>query len=167
MYKRKKVLAGRGKETCFLWGARQTGKSTLIKELFPDSPRYDLLLSDEYGRLRTRPALLREELLAEPPGNVPVVIDEIQKIPELLDEVQWLIVNRHVQFILYGSSARKVKRSGANLLGRRALRYELAPLAYPEIPDFDLLRALNQGLLPRHYSAEKPLGSWRRMSAIT
>lgn len=158
MYKRKQVLAGRGKESCFLWGARQTGKSTLLKELFPDSPRYDLLLSDEYGRLRARPARLREELLAEPPGGTPVVIDEVQKIPELLDEAQWLIVNRRVQFILCGSSARKLKRSGANLLGGRALRFELAPLVYPEIPDFDLWRALNNGLLPRHYSAENPLG---------
>lgn len=158
MYKRKQVLAGRGEESCFLWGARQTGKSTLLKELFPDSPRYDLLLSVEYGRLRARPARLREELLAEPPGDTPVVIDEVQKIPELLDEVQWLIVNRRVQFILCGSSARKLKRSGANLLGGRALRFELAPLVYPEIPDFDLRRALNNGLLPRHYSAEKPLG---------
>ena len=158
MYKRKQVLSGRGKESCFLWGARQTGKSTLLKELFPDSPRYDLLLSDEYGRLRRSPALLREELLAEPPGDLPVVIDEVQKIPELLDEVQWLIVNHRMQFILCGSSARKLKRSGANLLGGRALRFELAPLVSAEIPDFDLLRALNKGLLPRHYSAEKSLG---------
>lgn len=55
MYKRKQMLAGRGNDSCFLWGARQTGKSTLLKELFPNSPRYDLLLSDEYGRLRTGP----------------------------------------------------------------------------------------------------------------
>src|SRR3972149_48274 len=116
MFKRLQTFQGRKNESAFLWGARQTGKSTLLKELFPDSPRYDLLLSDEYRRLRTRPALLREELLAEPPGNIPVVIDEVQKIPELLDEVQWLIVNHRMQFILCGSSARKLKRSGANLL---------------------------------------------------
>ena len=158
MYKRKQLLADRGAESCFLWGARQTGKSTLLKELFPESPRYDLLLSDEYGRLRTRPSRLREELLAEPPGSRPVVIDEVQKIPELLDEVHWLIVNQHVQFILCGSSARKLKRSGANLLGGRALRCELFPLVYPEIPDFNLLRALNNGLLPRHYQAANPHG---------
>ena len=158
MYKRKQGFAGRGRESCFLWGARQTGKSTLLKDLFPDSPRYDLLLSDEYGRLRTRPSLLREELLASPPGGKPVVIDEVQKIPELLDEVQWLIVNSRLQFILCGSSARKLKRSGANLLGGRALRYALFPLVYPEIPGFDLLRALNHGLLPRHYLADKVQG---------
>ncbi len=158
MYKRNQVLADRRQESCFLWGARQTGKSTLLKELFPGSPRYDLLLSDEYRRLRTRPSLLREELLAAPPGSLPVVIDEVQKIPELLDEVQWLIVNRRARFILCGSSARKLKRNGANLLGGRALRFELFPLTYPEIPDFDLSRALNNGLLPRHYQADHPRG---------
>ena len=158
MYKRKQVFLGRGHESCFLWGARQAGKSTLLKSLFPDSPRYDLLLSDEYRRLSTRPALLREELLARPPGARPVVIDEVQKIPGLLDEVQWLAVNHRVQFILCGSSARKLKRGGANLLGGRALRYELFPLVHPEIPEFDLLRALNNGLIPRHYQAEHPRG---------
>ena len=158
MYNRKQLLVGRGRESCFLWGARQTGKSTLLGQLFPNSPRYDLLLSDEYRRLQTHPSLLREELLAEPPGNKPIVIDEVQKVPELLDEIQWLIVNRHVHFILCGSSARKLKRGGANLLGGRALRYELFPLVYPEIPKFDLLRALNNGLLPRHYQADQPQG---------
>ena len=98
--------------------------------------------------------MLREELLANPPGNLPVVIDEVQKIPALLDEVQWLIVNKRIQFILCGSSARKLKRGGGNLLGGRALRFELFPLVYPEIPDFELSRALNNGLLPRHYPAE-------------
>lgn len=133
----------------------------MLQGLFPDSPRYDLLLSDEFGRLASRPSLLREELLASPPGKQPVVIDEVQKIPELLDEVQWLIVNKHIQFILCGSSARKLKRGGANLLGGRALRFELFPLVYPEIPDFDLLRALNNGLLARHYPAANPVDLMR------
>jgi len=156
MYQRLQKLAGLGKESCFLWGPRQTGKSTLLQYLFPDSPRYDLLLSDEFVRLISNPALMREELLAKPPGNKPVIIDEVQKIPTLLDEVQWLIVNRGIQFILCGSSARKLKRSGANLLGGRALHYELFPLVSKEIPNFNLLRALNHGLLPRHYLAENP-----------
>lgn len=155
MYNREQQLVGRGKNSCFLWGPRQTGKSTLLAELFPNSLRYDLLLSAEYARLRTRPSLLREELLADQ-GRAAVVIDEVQKIPELLDEIQWLIVNRGVQFVLCGSSARKLKRSGTNLLGGRALRYELFPLVSAEIPDFDLMRALNHGLLPRHYEAEEP-----------
>lgn len=89
-------------------------------------------------------------------GKAPVIIDEVQKIPQLLNEIQWLIVNKKIQFILSGSSARKLKRGGGNLLGGRALRYELFPLVSREIPNFDLLRALNHGLLPRHYQAEHP-----------
>lgn len=156
MYTRKQLLNDRGDESCFLWGARQTGKSTLLKKLFPDSPKYDLLLSSEFGRLSANPSLMLQEILAAPPGNQPVIIDEVQKIPALLDDVQWLIVNHNIQFILCGSSARKLKRSRANLLGGRALRFELFPLVYPEIPDFDLLRALNHGLIPRHYISEHP-----------
>jgi predicted AAA+ superfamily ATPase len=156
MFKRKQRLALRGEESCFLWGARQTGKSTLLKELFPNSPRYDLLLSSEFGRLQLNPSLMLQEILAEPPQNVPVIIDEVQKIPQLLDDVHWLIVNKNIQFILCGSSARKLKREGANLLGGRALRFELFPLVYPEIPDFDLLRALKSGLIPRHYLSNRP-----------
>lgn len=146
------MLINRGNESCFLWGARQTGKSTLLKNLFPVSPFYDLLLSDQYGRLQMQPSLLRQELLAAPP-KAPVIIDEVQKIPALLDEIQWLIVNHKIQFILCGSSARKLKRGGGNLLGGRALRYELFPLTFAEIPDFNLLKALNNGLLPAHYLA--------------
>lgn len=158
MFKREQHFANRGQESCFLWGARQTGKSTLLKQLFPNSPKYDLLLSSEFGRLQTNPSLMLQELLADPPRDRPVIIDEIQKFPQLLDDVQWLIVNHNMQFILCGSSARKLKRSSANLLGGRALRFELFPLVYPEIPDFDLLRALNHGLLPRHYLSERPHG---------
>jgi len=154
MYKRIQSLKHIGRESCFLWGPRQTGKSTLLKQLFHDSPTYDLLLSNEFVRLSTRPSLLREEVLAQPLSEKPVIIDEVQKIPALLDEVHWLITNHKRQFILCGSSARKLKRSGANLLGGRALRYELFPLVCNEIPDFDLLKALNQGLLPRHYLAQ-------------
>lgn len=156
MYKRLQILQGMGEDSCFLWGPRQTGKSTLLEALFPDSPRYDLLKSDEFARLTTSPASLREELLLNPPGKRPVIIDEAQKIPALLDEAQWLMVNKNIQFILCGSSARKLKRGGANLLGGRALRYELHPLVYKEIPDFSLLHALNHGLLPRHYLAHNP-----------
>jgi len=147
---------GKG-ESAFLWGARQTGKSTLLKALFPKALYYDLLLSDEYARLSARPALLREEILARSgPGPHPVVIDEVQKCPPLLDEVQWLMVNKGVSFVLSGSSARKLKRQGGNLLGGRAMRYELFPLVSAEIPKFDLLKVLNRGLLPRHYTTPEP-----------
>lgn len=155
MYKRLQKFQGLGSESCFLWGPRQSGKSTLLKTFFPNSPYYDLLLSDEFERLNRKPALLREELLANHPV-VPVIIDEVQKIPQLLDEIQWLIVNKKIQFILCGSSARKLKRGSGNLLGGRALRYELFPLVSPEIPEFNLTRALNHGCLPRHYQAARP-----------
>lgn len=156
MFKRLQNFKGLGKESCFLWGPRQTGKSTLLKKLFPNSPYYDLLLADEFQKLIRNPSLLREELLAINLKNIPVIIDEVQKVPALLDEIQWLIVNKKISFILCGSSARKLKRSGANLLGGRALRYELFPLVSAEIPNFNLIHALNNGLLPRHYLADNP-----------
>jgi predicted AAA+ superfamily ATPase len=160
MYKRILNLPLSETETCFLWGPRQTGKSTLLKTLFPDARRYDLLLSNEYHRLLTNPGLIREECQAESKASkrkkLPVIIDKVQKIPALLDEVHWLIENADMRFILCGSSARKVKRGQANLLGGRAVRYELHPFVYPEIPDFSLSKALNGGLLPRHYLSPHP-----------
>ena len=155
MYIRKQIFQDSGNESIFLWGARQTGKSTLLKALFPKSLYFDLLLSDVFERLQRNPSLLRETIIGTDPSG-PVIIDEIQRIPTLLNEVHWLITNKNVQFILSGSSSRKILRSGANLLGGRALRYELYPLVYKEIPDFDLIRALNHGLLPRHYLSKNP-----------
>lgn len=156
-FRRLQTLAGRGSRPCFLWGPRQTGKSTLLKELFPTVRIYDLLLSEEFERLVRKPSILREEVLASPAHHrFPVVIDEVQKIPSLLDEIHWLIRERSVPFILCGSSPRKLIRGGAGLLGGRALRYELHPLVYPEIPGFDLVRALNHGLLAPHYVSDDP-----------
>ncbi len=155
MYIRKQIFIDSGNESLFLWGARQTGKSTLLKALYPDSLWFDLLLSDVFERLQRNPSQLREIVIASQ-ANEPIVIDEVQKIPALLNEVHWLIENQHSQFILSGSSPRKIIRSEANLLGGRALRYKLFPLVSDEIPDFDLMRALNHGLLPRHYLAENP-----------
>ena len=155
MIKRQQLFKGSDKESLFLWGARQTGKSTLLKTLYPDSLWFDLLKTDVFARLQRNPSQLREIIIASQP-SAPVVVDEIQKIPALLDEVHWLIENKHIQFILSGSSPRKIIRSQANLLGGRALRYELFPLVSHEIPGFSLLRALNHGLLPRHYLSENP-----------
>jgi uncharacterized protein len=155
MFIRKQVFKGSEKESLFLWGARQTGKSTLLKELYPDSVWFDLLLTDVFEQLQKKPSQLREIVLTTKPGTL-VIIDEIQKIPSLLNEVHWLIVNHHARFILSGSSPRKIIRSDSNLLGGRALRYELFPLVTVEIPDFILLKALNNGLLPRHYLADNP-----------
>ncbi len=156
MYKR--IIQFPLKTSCFLWGPRQTGKSTLLRERFPASKRYDLLLSDEFRRLLHQPSLLREECLAlqkrgEFKGQ-PVIVDEVQKIPDLLDEIHWLMENKGLRFLLSGSSARKLKRGQGNLLGGRAVRLELHPLVFPEIPDFSLLQALNHGLLPPHYGNE-------------
>jgi predicted AAA+ superfamily ATPase len=160
MYKRKQNLALSSQETCFLWGPRQTGKSTLLKTLFPKAMRYDLLLSTEYQRLLQEPKLIREHCQgAGLHGNIqhePIIIDEIQKVPTLLDEVHWLMENKKLRFILCGSSPRKLKRGHANLLGGRAIRYEMFPLVFPEIPDFSLTRALNAGLIPRHYESQRP-----------
>jgi predicted AAA+ superfamily ATPase len=150
MFYRKQSFEGIGTESAFLWGARQTGKSTLLQSLYPGSPYFDLMLSNEYDRFLRNPGLLREILQAVDSSPI-VIVDEIQRIPALLNEIHWLIVNRNIQFILSGSSPRNILRKGGNLLGGRALRYELYPLISREIPDFDLVRALNNGLLPRHY----------------
>lgn len=155
MYNRKQVFIGSEQESIFFWGARQTGKSTLLKTLFPNALWFDLLLSDEYERLSKKPELLREIILANRNVSL-VIIDEIQRLPDLLNEVHWLISNHKVRFILSGSSPRKILRGGFNLLGGRALRYELYPLISVEIPYFDLIRALNHGLLPRHYDSANP-----------
>jgi predicted AAA+ superfamily ATPase len=136
----------------FLWGPRQTGKSSLLCATYPDAPRIDLLSSREFVRFSRDPGLLREEVEAS--GASFVVVDEVQKVPALLDEVHWLIENRGSVFALCGSSARKVRRGQANLLGGRALRYELHGLVSAEVGRaFDLVHAVNLGYLPRHYLA--------------
>jgi predicted AAA+ superfamily ATPase len=158
MFKRALALPSPGSETFFLWGPRQTGKSTLMREEYGDGRWVDLLKADEFRRYVARPELLRQELAADAPGpGCQIVIDEIQKVPALLDEVHWLIENRGNQFALCGSSARKVKRGAANLLGGRAIRYELHGLSAHELGrDFDLDRMLNHGYLPRIYQAGRP-----------
>ena len=151
---RKQNFKDSDKQSVFFWGPRQTGKSTLLKTLFPNALWFDLLMSEVYKRLLVNPEYLRQVVLGYE-GSV-VVIDEIQRIPNLLNEIHWLIENTKTQFVLTGSSPRKIIRSGENLLGGRALRYELFPLVSDEIPDFDLIRALNHGMLPKHYLANSP-----------
>ena len=160
MFERNLVLPKPGRESFFLWGPRQTGKSTLLRKKYPDGRWLDLLKSEEFRRYVARPELLRQELEAEGPRpGRQIVIDEIQKVPALLDEVHWLIENRGIHFALCGSSARKVKRGAANLLGGRANRYELHGLTARELgPEFDLDRMLNHGYLPRIYQASRPRG---------
>lgn len=157
MYKRSIDLP-KTKTTFFLWGPRQVGKSSLIHSQFPDDLLLDLLKTDVFMKYQRAPYLLREELeftLKRRKAPLRVIIDEVQKVPLLLDEVHWLIENRPCSFVLCGASARKLKRGHGNLLGGRALRYELHPLCSAELgDDFDLSKAINRGLLPRYYVDE-------------
>lgn len=141
------------KQSAFLWGARKTGKSTYLKENFPDSLVYDFLKTDLFLEISKEPSRLREKLLAQDSRTLkkPIILDEVQKIPRVLDEVHWLIENKGLRFVLCGSSARKLRRGHVNLLGGRAWRYELFPLVSREIGNVNLLRALNHGLIPVHY----------------
>jgi predicted AAA+ superfamily ATPase len=139
----------------FLWGPRKTGKSYLLRSRYPTTPIVDLLRTDELADYMARPALLRERYEAGTFGSSQqIIIDEVQKVPQLLDEVHWLIENRGVQFILTGSSARKLKRGKANLLGGRAWRRELHPLTIHELSQstnhLQLETIFSSGLLPSH-----------------
>ncbi len=141
------------KNSFFLFGPRSIGKSFLIAEELPEVLTFDLLDDDIFERLQRRPKQLAEEI---PAGCKFVVIDEIQKLPKLLDEVHRLIESRNLNFLLTGSSARKLKRSGANMLGGRAWEAHLMPLTMHEIDDFDLLKYFNRGGIPRIYQSNNP-----------
>lgn len=156
MFRRLVRLPERPRESFFLWGPRQTGKSTLLKALYPQAIRIDLAKTEEFVRYSERPALLREELEHSPPDPV-VVIDEIQKVAPLLEEVRWLVENRGRVFAMSGSSARPVRQSAAALSPGRVARFDLFGLTSAEIGrPFDLCRMLNHGYLPRHYLADAP-----------
>jgi predicted AAA+ superfamily ATPase len=151
-------LPARPRTSFFVWGPRQIGKTSLLRHTYQDAIWIDLLKTDLFIRYTTQPSLLREELLVEGHPRL-VVIDEVQKVPPLLDEVHWLIENTKHVFAMSGSSARKVRRGAANLLGGRAVRYELFGLVSHEIgPSFDLLQMINGGYLPRHYLSDRPAG---------
>lgn len=141
----------------FLWGPRQIGKTNLLRACYPRAMFVDLLKTDNYIRYLAKPSLLREELLALQDPKPFVIIDEIQKVPLLLNEIHWLIENEGLCFGLCGSSARKLRHGHANLLGGRAIRYELYGLTFPELQDqWDLKKLLNQGYLPRHFLSTTP-----------
>lgn len=155
MFTRSVNLPAPGEETFFLWGSRQTGKTTLLRQRYPGAIWLDLLKTEEFRRYTAQPERLREEVDAS--GAAFVVVDEIQKVPSLLDEVHWLIENRGTTFALCGSSARKVRQGHANLLGGRATRFELLGLTAAELgSEFDLDRLLNHGSLPRMYLSARP-----------
>lgn len=151
MYKRSVDLA-KLKSSFFLWGPRQVGKSSLLHLDFPNGYWIDLLQSDNFIKYNQDPSRLRQEIMALNKKPDWVVIDEVQKIPHLLDEVHWLIENKKIKFVLCGSSARKLKRGHANLLGGRALRREMFGFTALELgADFNLERILNRGFIPNHY----------------
>lgn len=139
----------------FLFGARQTGKSTILRQQLPRCVYIDLLDTVVKQRFRRRPSLLYETLCDKPAGEL-IVIDEIPEVPELLNEVHRLISERGLVFILCGSSARKLKRNGYNTLGGRAFPVYLYPFVSAEIPDFNLQHALTYGMLPPHYLSNNP-----------
>ncbi|MBD3347095.1 MAG: AAA family ATPase [Chitinivibrionales bacterium] len=144
----------------FLFGMRGTGKSTLLKHSFKDSNVFwiDLLLAEEDLKYRKNPDILKHEITAlKNDNNLPqfVIIDEIQKIPALLDVVHYLIENEKLKFALTGSSARKIKRGGGNLLAGRAFVQNLFPLTHIELgKDFSLEKALAWGTLPALYNEQ-------------
>ena len=171
--------------SCFLFGPRQTGKSTLIRQQFPAAPVYNLLDRELFLRLSRNPALIRQALLSEREGEREgekegekegeredrakgeardggtrsatdvLIIDEIQKMPELLNEVQLMIDEHGVRFLLTGSSARALRRKGVNLLGGRARSRTLHPFVRAELGSrFDLRRAMEFGLLPPIYFSD-------------
>jgi uncharacterized protein len=143
-----------GNNAAFLWGPRKVGKTTLLRQRFKGAKFYDLLDTELKTSLLLRPAILREEVLADRPGLV--IVDEVQKVPALLDEIHWCLENTKTKFIMCGSSARKLKRDAANLLGGRAWRFELFPLTTRETGNYDLERILNHGMIPRHFIEENP-----------
>lgn len=143
------------KKSHFLFGPRATGKSSLIKHDLGDKALIiDLLHSETYMRLMSNPSQIESMIaLNEKPF---IVIDEIQRVPELLNEVHRLIENNQTRFLLTGSSARKLKRQRVNLLAGRARQAELFPLTYHEMANFNLARYLQYGGLPMVVLSDEP-----------
>lgn len=153
MITRKYLINKKEGISIFLFGARQTGKTTLLHQQFPDAIYIDLLDTDTLARYSRRPGLLYDKLKNAPSGTT-VIIDEIQQVPLLLNEVHRLISQNGIRFILCGSSARKLRRKGYNTLGGRALPCYLYPLVSAEIPDFNIDKAVTNGMMPAFYLAD-------------
>jgi len=149
------------KKSFFLFGPRGTGKTTLIQHTLPDATVIDMLEIKTYREYLKNPSIMSEQKL-----KPIVVIDEVQKLPEILDEVHRLIEAEKLTFLLTGGSARKLKRGGANLLAGRAWWAELFPLTSNEIPDFDLITYLNRGGLPSVYPSNDYVEELRAYTAL-
>jgi predicted AAA+ superfamily ATPase len=144
--------------SAFLWGPRKTGKTYWITRNFPDSILIDLLKTDVFADYASRPFLLRERFQNH---QGLIVIDEIQMVPDLLNEIHWMIENTDVAFLMTGSSARKLRRGHANLLAGRAWCYTLAPLTWAETGGFELEKIIISGLLPPHFLSIDPVQDLR------
>jgi uncharacterized protein len=144
--------------SAFLWGPRKTGKTYWLNKHYKDGIIIDLLQTDIFADYASRPSLLRERY-QDHRGFI--IVDEIQMVPDLLNEIHWLIENSDVSFLMTGSSARKLRRGHANLLGGRAWRYTMAPLTYGETEGFDLEQVIFSGLLPPHYLSPDPVQDLR------
>lgn len=154
MYAR--LLKPPSRASFFLFGPRGTGKSSWVRARYPGAPYIDLLDAEIYTDLLASPSRMRRHFTSTRPPTQ-VIIDEIQKIPALLDEVHRLIEAGGTQFIMTGSSARKLRRAGVNLLAGRALNLSLFPLtAREQGKDFDLRRAMAHGMLPAAIGHEEP-----------
>ncbi len=145
-------------KSAYLWGPRKVGKTYWIRHELSKHIIIDLLKTDVFAEYAARPSLLRERFIDH---KGLIVIDEIQKITSLLDEIHWLIENSDASFLMTGSSARKLRREHANLLGGRAWRRTMLPLSYFEVEGFDLETAMVSGLLPPHYLSPSPLEDLR------
>jgi predicted AAA+ superfamily ATPase len=146
----------------FLWGPRKTGKTFWINTHYNDIPIIDLLKTDVFADYASRPSLLREHFMDH---KGLVAIDEIQMIPDLLNEIHWMIENTDVSFLMTGSSARKLRRGHANLLAGRAWRYNMAPLSFMETEGFELEEVFISGLLPPHFLSPAPVQDLRSYTA--
>ena len=153
MYKRQINLPKPVNRSFFLWGPRQTGKTSLLEKTYPHDPMISLLMNDELMTFKSKPEQLRERVRSM--KSKFIIIDEVQKVPELLNEIHYMIEKDKIHFGLCGSSARKLKKSHGNLLGGRALRFELYGLTSAELrEDFNLDQILNRGTLPAIYLSD-------------
>ncbi|HEY9593350.1 MAG TPA: AAA family ATPase, partial [Spirochaetia bacterium] len=145
------------KKSFFLFGPRSTGKTTLLRSQFSETAIINLLASSTYLPLAADPSRIRDIVRERSKADEKIVIiDEIQKLPALLDEVHDLIETTGMRFVLTGSSARKLRRGGVNLLAGRAWQANLFPLVSAEIDGFDLARYLRVGGLPQVYGSDSP-----------
>lgn len=145
------------KKSILLLGPRQVGKSTLLRKIHPESLTFNLLDAGIFRQLSADLTSLRREVLAQKRKDNVVIIDEIQRLPELMNEVHLMIEEHNIRFILTGSSARALRRKGVNLLGGRARLQFMNPLTSSEIgANFDPVRAINHGLLPAIYDSSSP-----------